>query len=263
MDNEHAMSDLAVPGAQNNGVVKDFQQVLTPAGDGGIQDFPGRLFNLSFNSIRNANVLISRIDNIEWGSEEVRNRLLASGYFYRAYWYYRLVNAYGDVPFIGEEVIGPKLDFYTHSRWTILDKIQEDLEWAVQWLPETTDPGQATKGAGNHLLAKIALANLDFDGAIAAAGLVINGPYALMEGRFGIDVNDPKRNLIWDLHRPKNINNPGNTETIFSVIDRFEDPAGAKTDGITLARVYNPAWWHSRNRDSEGGGRNCGLRTSI
>lgn len=129
ISNEHAMSDLGVPGAQSNNVVKDFVQVLTPAGDGGSHNFPGKLFNLAYNSIRNANVMVSRIDNVNWETEEIRNRLMASAYFYRAYWYYRLVNSYGDVPFIGEEITGPKLDFFTHSRWTILDKIQEDLEW--------------------------------------------------------------------------------------------------------------------------------------
>lgn len=250
--NEHAMSDLGVPGAQANGVVKDFPQVLTPAGDGDIHDYPGRLFTHSYNSIRNTNVLISRIDEVQWESERVRNQLLASAYFYRSYWYYRLVNSYGDVPFIGEEITGPKLDFFTHSRWTILDKIQDDMEWAVEWLPETADPGQATMGAGNHLLVKIALANLDFDTAIVAANRVIDGPYALMTGRFGQDADNPEYNVIWDLFRPANINNPANTETIFSVIDRFEDPDGAREAGSFLPQAYNPAWWHSRVRDSSG-----------
>ena len=251
--NEYAMSDLGVPGAQSNGVVKDFPRVLTPAGDGDIHDYPGRLFNLAYNSIRSTNVLISRIDNIEWTDESVRNRLLAAGYFYRAYWYYRLVNSYGNVPFIGEEITGARLDFYTHSRWAILDKIQSDLEWAVQWLPATNDPGAETVGAANHLLSKVALANLDFDQAIQAATAVINGPYALMTERFGIDASDPNRNVIWDLHRTENINHSANTETIFSVIDRFEDPDGAKVaNGHFLAQAYTPAWWHARVRDSEG-----------
>src|SRR5690625_1669709 len=157
MDNEYAISDLGVPGAQAAAVVKDFPQNLTPAGDGGNHDFPGRLFNQAYNSIRNTNTLISRVDLIEWDSESIRNQLLAEAYFYRSYWYYRLVNSYGDVPFIGEEIREPKLDFYTHSRWAILEKIEEDLEWAVNWLPETADPGQATRGAGNHLLTKIHL----------------------------------------------------------------------------------------------------------
>jgi len=252
MVNEYAMSDMAVPGALANTVVKDFPQVLTPAGDGGTHDYPGKLFTHAYNSIRNANVLVSRIDDVEWDTEETRNRLLASAYFYRAYWYYRLVNSYGDVPFIGEEIIGPKLDFYTHSRWTIIAKIEADLEWAVQWLPVSAQAGAATKAAGNHLLAKVALANLDFDKAIAAATKVIEGPYALMMERFGQDAADPQYNVIWDLFRPANINNPANTETIFSVIDRVEDPDGARAAGSFLAQAYNPAWWHAKVRDHVG-----------
>ncbi len=253
MVNEYAMSDIGVPGAQSNRVVKDFPRVLTPAGDGGVHNFHNRLFNLAYNSIRSANVLISRVDNVEWKDENTRSILLAKGYFYRSYWYYRLVNSYGDVPFIGEEITGAKLDFYTHSRWAVLNKIQKDMEFAVQWLPESAEPGATTKGAGNHLLAKIALANTDYDVAISAASEVINGPYTLMRERFGVDAGNPNRNVIWDLHRTENMNDPLNTETIFSVIDRFEDPVGAKTaNGHLLAQAYAPAWWHSRSRDSEG-----------
>ncbi|PPL03860.1 RagB/SusD family nutrient uptake outer membrane protein [Parapedobacter indicus] len=253
MVNEYAMSDMAVPGALANAVVKDFPQVLTPAGDGGTHDYPGKLFTHAYNSIRSANVLISRIDEVQWDLEETRNHLLASAYFYRAYWYYRLVNSYGDVPFIGEEITGPKLDFYTHSRWAILDKIQADLEWAVQWLPVSAQPGATTKGAGNHLLAKISLANLDFDKAITAATNVIEGPYALMTARFGQDAGNSGYNVIWDLFRPANINNSANTETIFSVIDRVEDPDGAREVGSFLPQAYNPAWWHAKVRDHSGG----------
>lgn len=250
--NEYAISDLGVPFGKPNTVVKDFVIALTPSGDGGTHDFPGKLFNLAYNSIRNTNVLISRIDNIQWENNEVRNRLLASAYFFRSYWYYRLVNSYGDVPFIGEEVSSPKLDYYTHSRWAILDKIQQDMEWAIEWLPEKAVPGAETRGAANHLLAKIALANTDFDRAIQAATDVINGPYKLVTERFGIDADNSYRDVIWDLHRPKNMNVPANTETIFAVVDRYEDPVGARTvNGHFLAQAYGPAWWQN-GRDSEG-----------
>jgi len=36
------------------------------------------------------------------------------------YWYYKLVNQFGDVPFIDKEVTTPKLDFYSHTRSSIL-----------------------------------------------------------------------------------------------------------------------------------------------
>ena len=73
--------------------------------------------------------------------EEIKNAIIAEAYFHRAYWYYRLVHLYGDVPFLNIEHTAPKIDFYTHSRKTILAKIEEDLAWAVQWLPKTAAPG--------------------------------------------------------------------------------------------------------------------------
>ncbi len=250
--NEHAVSDVGATLSLPSVVVKDFATRLTPSGDGGAHDFLGKLFNLAYNSIKSTNVLVSRIDNITWKNEATRNRLLAGALFYRAYWYYRLVNSYGDVPFLGEEVTGPKLDFYTHSRWAILDKITKDLQWAVAWLPERDVPGAETKGAANHLLSKVALAKGDFDEAIRAATNVIEGPYALMSQRFGIHRSNSSRNVIWDLHRPENMNDPANTETILAVVDRHTDPVGAKTvEGNVLARAYNPAWWQN-GRDSEG-----------
>jgi hypothetical protein len=210
------------------------------------------MFTAVYTAIKNTNVLISRIDNITWENQADRNLLLAEAYWFRSYWYYRLVNSYGDVPFIGKEITEAKLDFQSHSRWAILDKIQSDMEFAVQWLPETAKPGDVTKGAGNHLLAKIYLANLEFDKAIEAATAVINGPYALMTDRFGSWKDDPRRNVIWDLHRPENFSLPENTEAIMNTIDRFEAPSDAKSPGLFTMRMYGPAWHQSKVLDSEG-----------
>ncbi len=210
------------------------------------------MFTEAYGAIKNANVLVSRIDNVTWANQADRNALLASAYFFRSYWYYRLVNSYGDVPFIGEEITAPKLDFYTYSRWSILSKIQSDMEFAAQWLPDAASPGVVTKGAANHLLAKICLANLQFDKAIDAASKVINGPYALMTQRFGSWKNDPKRNVIWDLHRPENFSLPENKEAILNAIDRYEAPANAKSSGLYTMRNYNPAWHQSSIKDSQG-----------
>ena len=219
-------------------------------------------FTNAYGFIKNTNVVVSRINNIEWSNENEKNAILAEAIWFRAYWYYRLVNTYGDVPFIAQEVIEPKLDFYTHSRWAILNRLEKDLEFAAQWLPEKTEPGAPSKGAANHLLTKVYLANLNFDKAINAANQVINGPYELMTSRFGIDVNDPVRNLIWDLHRPQNFNIASNRETIFAIVDRYEAPPGAKVierieappgseySGLYTMRTYNCSWLQVR--DSEG-----------
>ncbi|MDQ6477247.1 RagB/SusD family nutrient uptake outer membrane protein [Dyadobacter sp. LHD-138] len=67
--------------------------------------------------VKNANTVISRIDNITWKNEAEKNQILAEALWHRSSWYYRLIGNYGDLPFVQEEVKGVKLDFKTHSRW--------------------------------------------------------------------------------------------------------------------------------------------------
>jgi starch-binding outer membrane protein, SusD/RagB family len=219
---------------------------------------PGNLWSNSlvtmYRFIKDANVLISRIDNITWDSQDDRNLLLAEAYWHRSYWYLRLVNDFGDVPFVSKEVTNVKLDYVTNSRWAILNKIQSDMEFAVQWLPVTAVPGAITKGAGYHLLAKICLSNCEFDKAITAATNVIDGPYSLMTDRFGSYASDPAFNVLWDLHRVENKNIPANTETLLAIVDRATDPEGAKSPyGTYSQRNFNCSWWHSLVKDTEGG----------
>jgi len=220
-------------------------------------------FQVMYRYIKEANVAISRIDNAKWTSEAERNEVLSEALWHRSYWYLRLVNSWGDVPFIGEELKGPRLDFVTHTRWAILNKIQADMEWAVQWMSASKVAGMPNKYAGYHLLSKIYLSNLEFDKAIAACNEVINGPYALMTARFGKDKAIANCNVMWDLHRAENKNLPENTENILSVVNRYEAPNDAKVfrtytggtttiTGCSSMRFYNCTWWHSLARDSQG-----------
>jgi starch-binding outer membrane protein, SusD/RagB family len=247
---EHAYSDLAIsPWAS------DFSQ-NTPSHEPYYFQIL-ELFTKAYGYIKDANVIITRIDNITWTDKGVRNRILSEAYWFRAYWYYRLVNTYGDVPWIGGEVQGAKLDYHSTSRSAILGKLQKDMEFAVGNLPERAATlGNVTKGAANHLLAKIYLANGEFDKAIEAATSVIQGPYALMTQRFGVDVSKGWHDLMWDLHRIENKNLSSNTETIYATVDRSD--ASPETwylpgdsYGTYSARSYAPAYW--RVPDATGG----------
>lgn len=203
-------------------------------------------FAAVYGYIKDANVIISRIDDIEWTDQNVRNRILSEAYWFRAYWYYHLVNTYGDVPWVGKEYKEAKLDFYSTSRWAILTKLQKDLEFAVANLPDTPAKlGNITKGAANHLLAKVYLANCEFDKAIAAATAVINSPYALMTTRFGIDIGKGWHDYMWDLHRCQNKNLAVNTETIYATVDRATAPPATwwPTAGTNSMANYEPEYW--------------------
>jgi hypothetical protein len=220
------------------------------------------LFTRSYSFIKNANTIISRIDDITWADERVRNRILGEALWFRAYWYYRLVNAYGDIPWIDQEVRSAKIDYYSTSRWAILGRLQKDLEFAAAYLPVTAAAkGNISKGAANHLLTKVYLANCEFDKAIASATDVINGPYELMTKRFGNekDKGPGYYNMMWDLHRVQNKNLPENTETIYATVDRADQsPDTWWRDGNTgtgnaqtySMRHFSPAYW--RVPDSRG-----------
>lgn len=250
MVSEISASDLGVVSPRSNNVPRDFIRQLTPSGSGNYRTL--EYFDRAYRPIRNANVVISRIDAFEWPDVNAKNRVLGEALFIRSFWYYRLVNQFGDVPFLGAELTEPKLDFFSHSRWAILEKIQQDLEFSVQWLPDNSVPGAISKAAGNYLLTQVYLANSAYNKAIESATRIINGPYSLVNKRFGIHASQEYRNTIWDLHRPENIHHSDNSETILATVDRIDLPDDARTGGLFTMRNYNPQWWGNQVRDSGG-----------
>ena len=236
-------SDIGVAGEQRQDMVINHDLFSNPTNVGAWEEY--RNWDVAWKPIRDANIVISRIDIPSWKTETEKNEILAEAYFHRAYWYYRLVHQYGDVPFLSKEYTEPKIDFYTHSRKTILEKIQNDLEFAVQWLPEDVAPGKVNRAAGYHLLTKIYLANSQFDKAINSASTIIdNGNYSLINQRFGAVASDNRFNVIWDLHQKENKSISTNTEVILVVQDKYGFP-GAQTSGTRTMRVYIPWWSHA------------------
>ncbi|WP_439484198.1 RagB/SusD family nutrient uptake outer membrane protein [Cyclobacterium plantarum] len=242
---EHIFTEVAIEGTTDkSGPAQDMNLLITP--DANLNSVNtnkiGWYWYEGFNGIKYANTVISRIDDpTDYESEAERNHILGTAYFHRALRYYRLTNQFGDVPLLLEEILEPRLDFYSTDREVILRKMKEDLEWAEPWVPEVMDRGQVPKGAIQHLLTKVNLALGEFDDAIASASRLIDGgTHALMTERFGSTGNDPDRNLIWDLHRPENKSLNANTEAILMVMDRLE--TDGNSGGMSSMRQAVPFW---------------------
>ena len=245
---ENIFSEVAVEGTTDkSGPAQDLNLLITPDANLNSADRNriGWFWNEFYENIKLANTVVTRLDNAEYESEEERNAVLGTAFFHRAYAYYRLTQQFGDVPLLLEELTTPKLDFVSTARLTILDKMKDDLEYAAQWVPAEVAVGEVSKGAVNHLLAKVNLARADFDGAIAAANAVINGPYALMTERFGVDKDDPSKNVIWDLHRPEN--KSFNTEGILMSVSRLEFDGNGSATSTSAMRQAVPLWWRFIN----------------
>ncbi len=249
MITENIFSEVAVEGTTDkSGPAQDLNLLILPDANLNSSNTNriGWFWNQWYEGIKFANTVITRIDDAEYSSEAERNAILGTAYFHRAYRYYRLTQQFGDVPAIMEEISSPKLDFSSNTRMSILERIKNDLEQAVNWVPEMTNKGEVSRGAVLHLLTKVHLAMANFDAAIATASQVIDGGmYALMTERFGSERDNPDRNIIWDLHRPENKSIPENTEAILNVISRLGfDGAGSTT---SLMRQAVPLWWRFIN----------------
>src|SRR4030065_59458 len=244
---EMIFSDVAVEGTTDKtGIHMDMPAVILPDANMDFGDVTklGRYWTEAYSRIKYANVVISRIDNADWtGKEAQRNNILGKAYFHRANVYYRLTHQYGDVPFILEEITGPRLDFYSCTRESILQKCKKDLEFAAQWVDTNAPIGDINKAAVNHLLTKVNLSLLEFDDAIASANAVINdGIHALMTSRFGSAKNNPARDIIWDLHQEENKALPENTESIWLFVCSESMTEDGASEKLRVMRQTVPYW---------------------
>lgn len=216
-----------------------------------------------YTVIKYANTVISRIDDIEFSSEEEKNAVLGRAHFFRARSYYRLVFQFGDVPLVLEEITTPRLDFHTYTRESILGKMKADLEQYAPSLPAEAPGGTINRDAAYHLLTKINLGLGEFDDAIASATAIIDGgTHYLMRDRFGEFKNQDKLtsgyqafinggevdlDVIWDLHRPENITGPENKEVLLAVVDRMDTEGNDDQNAPSWNIPYRSGMRNMRN----------------
>ncbi|RKX84788.1 MAG: RagB/SusD family nutrient uptake outer membrane protein [Spirochaetes bacterium] len=124
-------------------------------------------YNGNYQLIVRTNLILANIDDAEVDDQEFKDRIKAENRFLRAVAYLNLVRAFGGVAKITEPV--SLNDPYvarstTDEIWQLID---DDLEFAIDNLPEKSeyalaDLGRATKGAARGLLARAYLFRNNF-----------------------------------------------------------------------------------------------------
>jgi len=199
---EYVSSDIAVEGTTDKaGPQMDNDVALLPDAELNTTNTTrvGWYWTNGYKAISIANVVISRIDDVKLSSQAERDRILGQALFHRAYWYYKLVHQFGDVPFCEGEIAEAKTDFYSHDRWSILERLKKDLEFAYNSVPDDVERGRVSKSACGVLLMKVNLCLGNSDAPIQI-GQTIVAAHPLVTQRFNYTLPQPVTNLMYDLH---------------------------------------------------------------
>jgi starch-binding outer membrane protein, SusD/RagB family len=225
---EYMFSEMNVASKKDDGgIFIDMATRLTPTE---LPERVGYFWGETYNGIKYANTILTFVDGVAGLDEATKNQYKGRALFHRSWRYMALCFQFKDVPLITKITRVVKTGYRSTKREAILQKITEDMEQAVQWVPDQKDMslrGLVNKGACRQLLIKCYLATGQYDKAIAQADLLINSSgYSLIMNNFGTFVNPyPNtwpitRNVIWDLHRPENKAIAGNTEAIMIMANR-------------------------------------------
>lgn len=261
---EYIFSELTLASKTDDGsMFTDIANVLTPTGgaEDGDRNRISYFWGETYNGIKYANTVTSYIDKVQGIDEATKNAYIGRAYFHRSYRYLSLVFQYGDVPLVTKIIESPKLNYRSTKKEAILQKITEDMEFAVQWVPDQKDMayiGMVNKGACRQLLIKCYLATGQFQKAKEQADILIDASgYSLMKDSFGAfnDGGEPEtwpitRNVVWDLHRPENKLIAANKEVIMGMPNRG---AGSEAfiDFLTM-RIFGPNWNNASLKSPDG-----------
>ncbi|HTR31745.1 MAG TPA: RagB/SusD family nutrient uptake outer membrane protein [Puia sp.] len=137
-----------------------------------------------YEGITNCNLVLANVPTINMDTA-LRSRILGEARFLRAWYYFMLVNIYGEVPIVLTPLSPAQMQIAQSPASLIYETVIEpDLMAAFHALPAGytgADIGRATSGAAASLLAKVYLYQQKWDSSVTWSNLVINsGQYSLM-----------------------------------------------------------------------------------
>lgn len=270
---EYMFSEMSVASATDKVLMlSDIANDLTPtsdSGDGAEEHWLNRTNSLwyywkqTWYGVMYANTIIKYAPQVTGLDESIRDAYLGRAYFHRAYRYMALLMQYGDVPLVTTIIDSPKQDYYSTKRDAILEMLKQDMEWAVEKVPnqsEMSQVGMVNKGACKVLLAKIYLALGEFKAAQNLCDDLINNcGYKLITGdKYGdfceqgsVGTTWPiTRNVIWDMHRSPNKLRKDNTELIMGIPNSGSDKESFVK--MLTMRIMYPFFFNSGVQDVDG-----------
>lgn len=165
----------------------------------GIYDPQDMSWDGTYSVIRQANLILSKIDEIPDYNQVEKNKVLGQAYFFRAFHYFDLIRTFGDVPYVDKPLTLADQEGITRTpRAEVYSKVMADLDKAIEYLPTTwpaSEYGRITKGAALAMKARAALYYGNWQDAANYAKDVIDlGIYELYDK----DNTGKYKELFWE-----------------------------------------------------------------
>lgn len=143
----------------NKAVFPESESYYTLSNTAG-SEYTSNFWTNSYKGIESANLVVNKVPGITFSDEANKNSLLAEARFLRAYYYYLLVNIFGDVPLKLTTTKAPGTDGLlprTSVKEIYINAIVPDLIYAAANLKYATPVGngRVSVGAAKTLLAKV------------------------------------------------------------------------------------------------------------
>lgn len=178
------------------------------------------LYNSIYQQLVNVNTVLQRLESSTLDGD-VKSSFEGQAKFIRAYYYFQLVQHFGDVILITEPIDDPDAAWIPlrSPASDVYALIESDLNSAVSILPPTLDAsdiGRASKGAALSLLGKVYLTRKNYSSAVSTLQQVLTLGYDLVDDYY--DVFDP--------------NNKNHIESIFDIQFQGDNDLG-ENSGFT------------------------------
>lgn len=177
----------------------------------------------NWNNLRDINYFLENYERCE--DETAKNRYGGVARFFRAYFYYNMVVNFGDVPWYDKTMEADDEDLYKarDNRQFVIDKVLEDLDWAIANMEDEQYDYEISKYTALALKSRVGL----FEGTF--------GKYHGISGyeKYLEAAVDASEELM--LNSPYTLYSTGNPSSDYAELFRAET---AETSEIILAREY-------------------------
>jgi hypothetical protein len=207
--------------------LNNFDNFTATATEGQVSDFwSGRYQDINF-----ANQILDNVPAITM-DETLKTRYFAEAKFVRAYSYFRLVRAFGDVPLRLHLPKSPaEFNVPRTPKVQVWAAMEQDLTEAASVLPASysgANIGRATKGAALALHAKVAMYQGKWSDVLSYTDQVIALGYQLVADyeKLFREVNENSSESIFEIQAALVAGNPGASNSQYSQVQGVRGSAG-------------------------------------